>query len=74
MCLKMENKMHSILSLVTILIITGCTTSQFYQSAKQHQINQCKQSASNAEYNDCVKRTDETFNEYNKKREKSLIK
>ncbi len=59
---------------VTILINTGCTTSQFYQGAKQHQINQCKQLASNAEYNDCIKRTEDTFNEYNKKREKSLTK
>jgi len=74
MYLKMENKMHSILLLVTIMIITGCTTSQFYHSVKQHQINQCKQSASNTEYNDCIKRTDKTFNEYNKNREESLIK
>ena len=50
-----------------VLIITGCTTSQYYHGAKQYQINQCKQSPSNAEYDDCMKRTEETYNEYNMK-------
>ena len=55
--------MRITLLFISISIIIGCTTGQFYQSFKQRQINQCKQSASNAEYNDYIKRTDETFNE-----------
>jgi len=66
--------MRTTLLIISFLTITGCNGSQFYQAAKQYQINECNKSASNAEYNDCIKTTDETRNEYNKKREELLIK
>ena len=63
--------MRNISLLLLISIITGCTTSQMYHSAKQYEVNQCRQTTSNAEYDDCIKRTEKTFNEYNKEREET---
>ena len=71
-CLK--NNSSATLLFIAVLINTGCTTGQYYHSAKQYQINQCKQSASNAEYDDCIKRTEETYSEYNKKLEELKTK
>lgn len=61
--------MRTILIFIAISIITGCTTNQMYHSAKQYEVNQCRQTASNSEYDDCIKRTEKTFNEYNTERE-----
>jgi len=61
--------MRTILIFIAISIITGCTTSQMYHGAKQYEVNQCRQATSNAEYEDCIKRTEKTFNEYNTERE-----
>ena len=40
-----------------------------YHGAKQYEVNQCLQTTSNAEYDDCIKRTEKTFNEYNVERD-----
>ena len=61
--------MPTILIFIAISILTGCTTSQMYHGAKQYEVNQCRQTTSNSEYDDCIKRTEKTFNEYNQKRE-----
>ena len=61
--------MRTILILTAASIITGCTTSQMYHGAKQYEVNRCLQTTSNAEYDDCIKRTEKTFNEYNVERD-----
>ena len=64
----MKIKIQHLLTLLTIVIISGCSSSNAYYGAKQYQINQCLQTMPQSEYNDCIQQADKSYEEYKQER------
>ncbi len=59
--------MRKILVLIALLCLISCSKQAWYQSAKDAQAAHCRQGPL-AEYDDCIKQSAGSYNEYEKER------
>ncbi len=62
------------LLVLTLVVINGCSYSGAYYGAQQSQITQCLQTMSHAEYNDCMKQSNKSYDEYSLERKEVIDK
>lgn len=63
--------MRKILVLILLLCLISCSTQAWYQSAKDAQAAHCRQGPL-SEYDDCMKKSDGSYNEYEKERDATV--
>lgn len=63
--------MREILVLIPLLCLISCSTHAWYQSAKDAQAAHCRQGPL-SEYDDCMKQSDGSYNEYEKERDTTV--
>ena len=59
------------LAIISSVILSACSNQDFYQSAQRNQQQQCaKENPSHHEYEECLRRSEQTYKEYKEERER----
>lgn len=58
---------------VTLLLLTSCTTANWYHSVKASGENECRKLPAR-EYEECLRSYDQSYQEYQKQREEAIQK
>jgi len=62
------NKIGSLLIILSIVYVQACSSRQVYDSIQHNQKLEC-QEVPHSEYDDCMERTRESYEEYKEKRD-----
>ena len=57
---------------VCLLSVEACTTRGAYEAVRQNGRNECYRKLSDADRDACLKRTEDTFDEYSRKRDAAV--
>ena len=66
-------KNHTLLIMLSVLIIAGCSSRQIYDSFQYEQRNECMK-LPGSQYDECLERVNKPFDQYERERNEALDK
>ncbi|SFK99572.1 hypothetical protein SAMN05216302_102515 [Nitrosomonas aestuarii] len=66
-------KNHTLMIVLTVLMITGCSTRRIYDAFQYEQRNECLK-LPGSQYDECMERVSKPFDRYDKERNEALVK
>lgn len=64
--------LNSLLFIFIVLTLQACSAKQFHSLIQDHQKQECQSLPTNSQYEECIKRNNESYDEYSRKREEVI--